>query len=190
MRPSGCVFFGGFGKAASLLVSIRDCRHSKKDRQWIQDVYGEYLDALSDLNTGLFSVLGADNPREHEIFANWFANDQSHPLLILKGPEPVGFALVSRPRIPAAGETSANYHMSEFFVRKAHRREGIGRDAATLIFDRFAGEWEIVEYLRNPGAVAFWRRVLSVYSKGRYTERSRNGEVRQRFTSRASPGRT
>ncbi len=166
-----------------MLVSIRDCRHSKKDRQWIQDVYGEYLDALSDLNTGLFSVLGGDNPREHEIFAHWFSNDQSHPLLIMKGSEPVGFALVTRPRIAAAGETAANYTMSEFFVRQAYRRVGIGRDAATLIFDRFAGEWEIVEYQRNPGAVAFWRRVLTRYGKGNFTERSRNGEIRQRFTS-------
>jgi predicted acetyltransferase len=174
---------------SSLLVSIRDCKHSKKDRQWIQDVYGEYLDALSDLNTGLFSVLGTDNPREHEIFANWFSNDQSHPLLILQGSDAVGFALVTRPRIAAAGEMAANYNMSEFFIRKAHRRAGIGRDAATLIFDRFAGEWEIVEYLRNPGAVAFWRRVLTSYSKGRFSERSRNGEVRQRFTSRLSAGR-
>jgi predicted acetyltransferase len=171
----------------SLLISIRDCRHSKKDRQWIQDNYGEYLEALSDLNTGLFSVLGADSPREHEIFANWFANDQSHPLLILKGAVPVGFALVTRQRIPAAGETAATFNMSEFFIRKSHRRVGIGRDAATLIFDRFAGEWEIVEYQRNPGAVAFWRRVLSVYGKGAYTERSRHGEIRQRFTSGVAP---
>jgi predicted acetyltransferase len=176
-------------EATSLLVSIRDCRHSKKDRQWIQDVYGEYLDALSDLNTGLFSVLGTDNPREQEIFANWFANDQTHPLVILKGPDPVGFALVTRPRIPAAGETSATYNMSEFFVRKAHRRAGIGRDAATLIFDRFAGDWEIVEYQRNPGAVGFWRSVLADYSRGRFTERSRNGEIRQRFTSGSSAPR-
>ena len=96
----------------------------------------------------------------------------------------MGFALVTRPRIPAAGETAVDYHMSEFFIRKQHRRVGIGRDAATLIFDRFAGDWEIVEYMRNPGAVAFWRRVVSVYSAGRYSERSRHGEVRQRFTSR------
>ena len=175
---------------SSLLVSIRDCRHSQKDRQWIQDIYGEYLDALSDLNTGLFSVLGSDNPRGHEIFANWFANDQSHPLVILKGSETVGFALVTRPRIPAAGEVAADYHMSEFFVRKAHRRSGVGRDAARLIFDRFAGDWEILEYQRHPGAVAFWRRVLSTYNKGKFTERSRNGEVHQRFTSRASPVRS
>ena len=53
-----------------------------------------------------------------------------------------------------------------------------------LIFDRFAGDWVIVEYLRNPGAVAFWRRVVAAYSGGRYTERSRHGEVQQRFKSR------
>ena len=76
-----------------MLVSIRDCRHSKKDRQWIQDVYPEYLDALSDLNTGLFSVLGTSNPHQDEIFANWFANDHSHPLVISKGADSVGFAL-------------------------------------------------------------------------------------------------
>jgi predicted acetyltransferase len=172
-----------------LLISIRDCRHSKKDRQWIQDIYGEYMDALADLNTGLFSVLGADHPHEQEIFANWFANDHSHPLVILKGTEAVGFALVTRPRIPVAGETSPDYNMSEFFVRKQHRRVGIGRDAAKLIFDRFSGEWEIVEYQRNPGAVTFWRRVVSGYSGGRYAERSRHGEIRQRFTSGAAAPR-
>jgi predicted acetyltransferase len=74
--------------------------------------------------------------------------------------------------------------MSEFFIRKQHRRVGMGRDAATLIFDRFAGDWEIVEYLRNPGAVAFWRRVVAVYCGGTFTERTRHGEVQQRFKSR------
>ena len=169
-----------------MLVSIRDCRHSKKDRQWIQNVYAEYIDALADLNTGLFPVIGAGTPHEDEIFANWFANDQSHPLVILKGPEPVGFALVTRPRIATAGESAVNYHMSEFFVRNQYRRHGIGRDAATLIFDRFAGDWDIVEYQRNPGAVAFWRRVVSAYCGGRFTERTHDGEVRHRFTSRPS----
>jgi predicted acetyltransferase len=66
------------------------------------------------------------------------------------------------------------------------RRTGIGRDAATLIFDRFAGDWEIVEYMRHPGSVAFWRNVVARYSAGRFTESSRNGEVQQRFASRPS----
>lgn len=167
-----------------MLVSIRDVRSSKQDRQWIQSVYGEYLESLADLNTGLFSVIGTGNPHQDEIFAHWFSNDQSHPLLILKGRDSVGFALVTRPRIPIVGEKSANYRMSEFFIRQQYRRAGIGRDAATLIFNRFAGDWEIVEYLRHPGSVAFWRHVVAGYSSGKFKERSQNGEVQQRFTSR------
>ena len=172
-----------------MLVSIRDVRHSKPDRLWIQSVYGEYLESLSDLNTGFFSVLSAGTGYAEEIFANWFSNDQSHPLLILRGSDAVGFALVTRPRIPVAGEKSADYRMSEFFVRRQHQRAGIGRDAATLIFDRFAGEWEILEYQRNPGSVAFWRHVVACYCTGRFTERLRNGEIQQRFKSRPPASR-
>jgi predicted acetyltransferase len=166
-----------------MLISIRDCKYSKKDRQWIEYVYGEYVDSLAGLNTGFFPVISEDSPQKDEIFANWFSNDHTHPLLILKGPDAVGFALVSRPRMQTAGEKPVDFHMSEFFVRKQYRRGGVGRDAATLIFDRFTGEWEIVEYERNPGSVAFWRKVVARYSEGRFRERSRNGEIRQRFRS-------
>ncbi len=172
-----------------MLVSIRDVRHSKNDRRWIEKVYGEYIESLSDLNTGFFSVIGSAGPREEEIFASWFSSDHSHPLLISKGAEPVGFALVTRPRIAAAGEVAPTYNMSEFFVRKPNRRTGIGREAAHLIFDRFAGEWEILEYTRNPGAVAFWRRTIGLYCGGNFVEHSRHGEIRQRFRSLASASR-
>ena len=169
-----------------MLVSIRDVRGSLKDRRWIQSVYGEYVESLADLNTGFFSVIGTENARQDEIFANWFSNDQSHPLVILKGADQVGFALVTRLRIAPAGAEGASFRMSEFFVRRPHRGVGIGRNAATLIFDRFTGEWEIVEYMRHPGSVAFWRRVLSVYCPGNFGERVQNGEVHQRFKSRPS----
>jgi len=65
---------------------------------------------------------------------------------------------VTRPQIPAAGVQPAAriIGMSEFLrAQGMHRKPAWGRDAATLIFDRFAGNWLIVEYLRNPGAVAF-----------------------------------
>ena len=169
-----------------MLVSIRDCKHLPKDRQWIEKIYGEYLEDLSQLNTGVFPVMIEDVPRHDEIFANWFASEHSHPLVVLKGTDAVGFALVTRPRISAAAEKSADYLLSEFFIRRPHRRVGIGRDAATLIFDRFAGEWEIVEYDRNPTAIAFWRGVLSAYTGGHYQERIRNGEIRQRFKTRTT----
>lgn len=170
-------------------VSIRDCRHSKADRRWIQDVYGEYLESLSGLNTGFFPAIGADGPEKDGIFASWFSSEHSHPLIIASGDERVGFALVSRPQIPAAGEVVPDFRMAEFFIRAPHRHKGFGRDAAKLIFDRFAGDWEVVEYQRNPGSVRFWRRVLGEYCRGDFAERSRHGEIRHRFHSRQKPSR-
>ncbi len=173
-----------------MFVSIRDVRGSLKDQRWIQSVYGEYLDSLADLNTGIFSVIGStENARQDEIFANWFSNDQTHPLVISKGTDQVGFALVTRMRITPAEPKVPTYRMSEFFVRRPHRQAGIGRNAATLIFDRFTGDWEILEYLRHPGSIAFWRRVLTAYCPGNFSERAQNGEVLQRFKSRPSPSR-
>ena len=52
-----------------------------------------------------------------------------------------------------------------------------------LILSRFAGRWEITEYLRNADAVSFWRRVVSRYTRGSYQERIVNGEVHQVFDS-------
>jgi predicted acetyltransferase len=80
----------------------------------------------------------------------------------------------------------ADYRMAEFFVLRARRRLGIGRMAVQLILSRFAGRWEISEYLRNAQAVNFWRRVVAAYTGGNYQERIVNGEVRQVFDS-ASP---
>jgi predicted acetyltransferase len=82
--------------------------------------------------------------------------------------------------------------MAEFFVLGTHRRRGIGRAAAELIFSRFAGRWEVAEALANTDAVGFWRRVVTAYTRGRYDERVADGEVRQRFTSSNTPwlGRT
>ena len=79
--------------------------------------------------------------------------------------------------------------MAEFFVARSHRRLGVGRTAVPLILNRFAGRWEITEYLRNPVAVSFWRRVVAAYTNGRYEERVINGEVHQFFESVVSRSR-
>ena len=83
----------------------------------------------------------------------------------------------------AGSPTRSGYRMAEFFVSRPNRGLGIGRGAVQLILDRFAGRWEIVEYLRNPDAVKFWRRVVSGYTRGHYQEKVINGEVHQVFES-------
>lgn len=172
-----------------MTVSIRDARNSPVDQQWIQTSYGEYLNDLSgaSMNTGMFPAFNQSEEygdRAPDLMAHWFADDSSHPLVILHNDRPVGFALVSRP--PVNRRTEIDFRLAEFFVTASARRLGVGANAATLIFSRFAGRWEVIEFLRNTGAVAFWRNVIGKYTSGRFREAVANGEVRHVFQSTRS----
>ena len=171
-----------------MTVSVRDARPSESDRLWIGSIYREYLDDLSSLNTGIFPVLGEVGHREPDQIARWFGDRNAFPLIILKTTERVGFAMVARSAHLRAPPV-VQYRMAEFFISRASRRLGVGRTAVNLILNRFAGRWEITEYLRNPGAVSFWRRVVAGYTRGSYQERVINGEVRQVFDSRIERSR-
>ncbi|HUN70681.1 MAG TPA: GNAT family N-acetyltransferase [Steroidobacteraceae bacterium] len=185
-----------------MTVSVRDARNTEGDRLWIQSVYRDYLDDLVPTDrTGRFPALGEVGHREPDQLFHWFGDPNCFPLVIVRASEPVGFALVVRtragltvPRTAAAGAAAAagaqdrpsmQYRMAEFFITRASRRLGIGATAVRLIFSRFAGRWEITEYLRNATAVSFWRRVVASYTSGNYRERVVNGEVRQTFESKA-----
>ncbi|HKT75005.1 MAG TPA: GNAT family N-acetyltransferase [Steroidobacteraceae bacterium] len=166
-----------------MTVSVRDARSSPADRLWIESVYRDYLDDLAPLNTGIFPILGEVGHREPDQIARWFGDRNAYPLVILKSQETVGFAMVARGG-SASSQPPVQYRMAEFFIARAKRRLGIGQTAVQLILSRFAGRWEITEYLRNPSAVSFWRRVVAGYTRGNYSERVVNGEVRQLFDSR------
>jgi predicted acetyltransferase len=168
-------------------VSIRDALNSPEDRRWIQGQYPEYVETLSALsmNTGMYPVADEFAERHSELMARWFADDSSHPLVILKNDQRVGFALVSRP--PRNQREQVDFRMADFYVTPSSRRLGVGRDAARLIFNRFAGTWEIVEFIYNRPAVAFWRAIVAEYTGGRFRETSMHGEVRQVFRT-SSPG--
>ena len=167
-----------------MTVSVRDARGSAADRRWIEGVYRDYLDDLSPLNTGIFPTLGEVGHSEPDQLTRWFADSSAVPLLIINSSTPVGFAMVARGAGPAP--PPVRFRMAEFFIARPHRRLGIGERAVQLILDRFAGHWEIVEYLRNPDAVKFWRRVVGRYTHGLYQERVQNGEVRHTLQSGAA----
>ena len=173
---------------AVVSVSVRDARSAPADRLWIQSVYRDYLDDLNP-GTGIFPALGEVGHREPDQIAHWFGDPNTFPLVIVKGSEPVGFARVLR-AVASAAQPRIDYRMAEFFVLRTRRRLGIGQTAVQLILSRFAGRWEISEYLRNTAAVSFWRRVVASYTRGSYQERIVNGEVHQLFDSAKSPSRT
>jgi predicted acetyltransferase len=165
-------------------VTVRDARAQRADRQWIESVYRDYLDDLAPLNTGIFPTLGEFGHREPDQLGRWFADSSAQLFLILHEQQPAGFAMVTPGGSVAMGRgPRSDYRMAEFFIARPQRRRGVGRNAVRIIFDRFSGTWEIIEYLRNPGAVSFWRKVVANYTAANYEERVVNGEVRQTFTS-------
>jgi len=166
-------------------VTIRDARSSNDDREWIRAVYRDYLSELSVSRTGLFPALGEWDARENEFLSGWFNDPSAHPFVILHGGERVGIALVTRPAFGPLPR--AAHRMAEFFVTGDARRRGVGSSAATLLFHRFAGEWEVVEDENNRAALQFWRRVVGRLTGGRYVETCSGGEVRHRFRIDARP---
>lgn len=161
-----------------MTVSLRDAREHADDRAWIESVYRDYLDDLHTRRTGLFPVLGALGMGETHQVQTWLADRDAVLLAILDHGQRAGFALVVKQR-----NGPVDHRLVEFFITRKQRRRGLGRAAARLIFDRFAGRWEVVQDSGNRGAIAFWRNVLAAYTRGDYRERSAHGEVRQYFSS-------
>ena len=87
------------------------------------------------------------------------------PFLLRLDGHPAGFALVKR-----LSEAPATFDMGEFFVARQHRRQGIGRRAATALFDMFGGHWEVREMPANLPAQRFWRRIIADYTGGAFAE--------------------
>ena len=164
-------------------ISVRDARHAPGDRHWMESVYRDYLTDLAPLSTGVFPILPEIGHREPDQLASWFADPAAQLLTIVKDAQPVGFAMVRTGQV-VPGRGAFDYTMAEFFVARPFRRLGAGQEAVRLILDRFGGRWHIMEYLRNPQAVAFWRRVVAAYTGGQYQERVENGEIHQFFDSR------
>ena len=171
-----------------MTISVRDTRQSRADRQWIESIYRDYLNDLAPLGTGVFPTLPEFGHREPDQLASWFADSSAHLLTVLKDDKPVGFAMVRGGQM-LPGRGAVDFSMAEFFISRPWRRRGVGQEAVRLILDRFAGRWHIMEYLRNPAAVAFWRQVVSAYTAGAYQERAEGGEIHQYFDSRVRRAR-
>jgi len=160
-------------------VTLRDARDSDDDRAWIRAAYRDYLSELSASRSGIIPVSGEWQTRDEEFLAGWFRDPATQPFVILASGARAGFAVVAR--LPVWPPAEADFRMSEFFVVPAARRRGVGAHAATLLFSRFKGEWEVLEDEGNRAALSFWRRVICGQTAGRYRETREAGQIRQRF---------
>jgi predicted acetyltransferase len=121
---------------------------------------------------------------EHALDAYW-QDAWRFPFLIHAGERLAGFALIHR-KSRLSGADSV-WDMAEFFVLRRYRRAGVGTQAAHRLFVSHLGQWEVRERQGNVGATEFWRKAISAYTGGRFTEELYANAVWrgpvQRFTS-------
>lgn len=137
-----------------------------------------------------YSEHNGDDVDEHGLFGynyldHYWTEPERYPFLVRVSGKLAGFVLV---RVVDSQEESVIHAITEFFVLRKYRRQGVGRQVAWQIFDMFPGQWSIHQEENNWPAQSFWRQVIAEYTHGVYTEEHLQTEEwhgpRHRFQSR------
>jgi predicted acetyltransferase len=97
------------------------------------------------------------------------------PFLIRCRNKVVGFVVITRGPLSSA---NPEFDVTEFFVVRRYRQLGVGRRAAHLLWDRFAGYWSVRVSDGNKPAIHFWRTIVAEYSRGVFSEALCSGDLR------------
>lgn len=109
----------------------------------------------------------------------WIDLPNKFPYLIKVEQHYAGFALVKR----NPTETQDYFSMAEFFVLRKYRLNRIGEAAAIELFRRHPGNWEVFQRIANKPAQLFWKKTISKFTKGNFTEHTEGDKVVQVFHS-------
>jgi predicted acetyltransferase len=143
---------------------------SLSDAALIANLLQLYLHDLSDTFPSI--ELGVDGRFSYEkLPLYWSEPERRFPLLIRHGGEVGGFALITRGS--PASENPDVFDIAEFFVIRRHRRSGVGRRAAFLLWNRFPGSWTVRVSEGNRTALPFWTGVIEQYTGGTASQRTR-----------------
>jgi predicted acetyltransferase len=151
-------------------VTLRSIGHDEAGL--LSNLLELYIHDLSDVFPGI--EVGPDGRFGYpKLAAYWSDPGRKSAFLITAGARIAGFALVTRGS-PASDDPDV-LDVAEFFVLRKYRRAAVGARAAHLLFRRFPGSFTVRALDRNPGAVAFWRRVVTDFTNGAAIETVRPG---------------
>ena len=118
----------------------------------------------------------------------WSEPGRRFPFLIRAGAQVAGFALVTRGVLTSSDPDE--FDVAEFFVMRRHRRSGVGREAATLLWQRLPGRWTVRVSEGNVKGLQFWAAVTAEFTGGTSLETTRPGLLHPwRVFSFSSEGR-
>ncbi|MCO5244691.1 MAG: GNAT family N-acetyltransferase [Anaerolineae bacterium] len=165
-----------------------DLVSSEAGRQTVRHFFLAFFYDLSRYDPGIVIVesglphyvpSGNPAPRTFDEFIEsnfWVRGDCVQHIIRVDG-LPAGYATVCSDcdHIPP----EIDFELLDFYIAPPYRGQGIGRQAARLVFDAHRGAWQVFELATNEPAKAFWRRVIDEYTGGSFE--NLDGGTQQRF---------
>lgn len=128
--------------------------------------FSQYIPTISLEENGSYSPFD---------LKHFWSSPTHYPFFIKRENELIGFALVE-----SATEFKPNTIL-EFFIIRKYSGNGYGKLAAHKIFSMFPGKWSVTQIEKNEPAKVFWRKTISTYTSGQFTERfdERNRSIQE-----------
>lgn len=129
----------------------------------IKPIFKEYLNKI-----GHFYEI-----KDHESWCevalknlNRYLVENNRYIYIIKKSESIfGFALINK----HLRFNNDGLAVAEFYIQKKYKTKGYGRMLAEYVFNQSPGSWECAVSLKNNSAQEFWKKVISLYTYGKYT---------------------
>lgn len=156
-NPSRCV-----------VVDIELVRVAHEQKSALENLYQFYeyeFTAYTNANVepnGLY-VIG---------ISQYWEDPRWNPFFIIATGEIAGFVVVLFENMDTDPDpTHANW---DLFVMKKHRRKNVGSHVATQAFNMYRADWKVAQMKTNLPAIAFWRKAISRFTQGQFTEQYRD----------------
>lgn len=145
------------------MVRVELAEASISDQAVLANLLNLYL---HDFSEAFGDPPGPDGRFEYERLPLYFKETGRTAFLIRSDGHLAGFALVSRGS--SIDDSPLVWDLTEFFVARGLRRQGVGQAAASELFRRFPGRWEVRALDRNKGASGFWASAISQHTAGAF----------------------
>lgn len=118
-----------------------------------------------------FSEFDGQDLDEHGSFGygdlDYFWFEPTHAVFLVTVDEKLaGFILIDNEVVKTDNERT----ITEFFIMRKYRRQGVGKQVAIEVFRRLPAKWEIQVIEQNSPAQVFWRSVISEYTQDKFQE--------------------
>ena len=133
------------------------------------ELYEYDFSEFNDADVNMYGLYG------YKYFDYYWTEDTRFPFFIKVGGIYAGFVLINEYCYILKDPGSKT--IAEFFIMKKYRRKGIGRNVAFQIFNKFPGQWEVLQHGENEPSKLFWSKVISEYTNNNYRQEKAKTEL-------------